>query len=259
MNMSVELASRGRRLVYLDGDLGLANGHLLLGIEPLSDLRELVGRGKTVHYCLEEGPHGLGVMAGASGLAKLADLRPAELRRFTERMADYLDGTEFLFMDSAAGISWQTLLLLHAANYVVLVTTPQLPALTDAYAVAKALFTRDPGRPLGVVVNRVRDRDEGERAFERLSEVTFRFLGERPRLLGVLHEGQEVQQSVNECIPFVVSRPEGRASEDVKGIADTLLAELSTDRSETIDPFAAEPEAFPDRLRGLLSGRKRRW
>ena len=212
VNLSVELASRGKGLVYMDADLGLANGHLLLGIEPLTDLRELVGRGKKVTFCMEDGPCGLGVMAGASGVARLADLQRAELRRMAERMDGHLADTEILILDSAAGVSWQTLLLLHATNYVVLVTTPRLPAITDAYAVAKALFTRDPGRPMGVVLNRVRSPAEGEDAYERLTGVTSLFLGERPRLLGMVHENPRIRNSVDEGAPFVLGDPEGRAA-----------------------------------------------
>ena len=260
VNLAVELASRGRQMVYMDADLGLANGHLLLGIEPLTDLRELVRRGKKVTFCLEEGPCGLGVMAGASGVARLADLQPAELRRMAERMEGYLDETEILVLDSAAGVSWQTLLLLHASNYVVLVTTPRLPAITDAYAVAKALFTRDPGRPLGIVLNRAGDRGEGEQAYERLTNVTWRFLGERPPLLGVIRENPEVGRSVDASAPFVVENPGGEAAREVKAITDVLIAEMGAEVvAEESGVFSTIPNSFPRRLRGLLEQRKRRW
>jgi flagellar biosynthesis protein FlhG len=259
VNLAVELASRGRQLVYMDADLGLANGHLLLGIEPLTDLRELVRRGKRVTFCLEDGPCGLGVMAGASGVARLADLQPAELRRLAERMEGHLDETEILVLDSAAGVSWQTLLLLHASNYVVLVTTPRLPAITDAYAVAKALFTRDPGRPLGIVLNRAGNRGEGEQAYERLTNVTWRFLGERPPLLGVIQEDPEVGRSVDESAPFVLENPEGEAAREVKAVTDALIGELGAEASRESGAFSTIPNSFPRRLRGLLQQRKRRW
>jgi flagellar biosynthesis protein FlhG len=210
-------------------------------------------------FCLEEGPSGLKVMAGASGLPRLADLRPAEFRLMAQRLEHIVAGHDLLLLDSAAGVSWQTLLLLHASRYVVLVTNPLLTALTDAYAVAKALCARNPGRHLGVIVNRIRTEAEGESAFRRLSEVMWRFLGERPRLLGMVHEDPGVAESVNAARPFVLADPEGRPAREVKAIADALLAELDSATLAGRDVFSTRPDTFPHRLQGLLAGRRRRW
>jgi flagellar biosynthesis protein FlhG len=125
--------------------------------------------------------------------------------------------------------------------------------------VAKALFTRDPGRPLGIVLNRAGNRGEGEQAYERLTNVTWRFLGERPPLLGVIQEDPEVGRSVDESAPFVLENPEGEAAREVKAVTDALIGELGAEASRESGAFSTIPNSFPRRLRGLLQQRKRRW
>jgi flagellar biosynthesis protein FlhG len=157
-----------------------------------------------------------------------------------------------LVLDSAAGIAWQTLALLHASDYVVLVTTPETPALTDAYAVAKALLTRNPGRALGIVLNRVGSRRAGWETFERLSSVMWQFLRHRPKLLGLVEEDLGIRGSVEAGVPRVLEDPGGAFARSIKEVADNLLLETDTEESRSVEPYSA-------RLCQVIAHRPRAW
>jgi flagellar biosynthesis protein FlhG len=247
VNLALELVRRGKKVLYLDADFGLANGHLLMGIEPRQDIRGLLSPDPLPENPVEEGPWGLRVIPGASGTTRLASLHPVELCRMADRLEWLREDTDFLVLDSAAGIAWQTLVLLHAASYVVLVTTPETPALTDAYAVAKALLKRSPDRELGIVLNRIADPDQGRDAFARLSGVLERFLGRRPQLLGMLREAPGVRKSVEAGTPFVVRGRRNRSTLEIRSITEELLHALDT------RPLSPQ-DGFSRRLRVYLSG-----
>lgn len=66
-----------------------------------------------------------------------------------------------------------------AAQHVVVVTNPEIAALTDAYALIKCV-ARQPARPrVHLAVNRVVQPGLGQATFERLAEVSRRFAGVR--------------------------------------------------------------------------------
>src|SRR5690606_8251328 len=131
-----------------------------------------------------------------------------------------------LLVDSAAGVSSQTVAFAAASDVVLLATTPDITAMTDAYAFFKVLLRRRPGVNPLLVVNRARDYDEAYSVACRMDQVSRRYLGRAPRWIGYVPDDPLVVRSVNERTPLVLLDPDGEASRALGGIASALLDEL---------------------------------
>src|SRR5690606_34456927 len=95
-----------------------------------------------------------------------------------------------------------------AADELLVVTTPEPTAVTDAYALIKAVYRQRENVPVSLLVNMARDREEARRVFERMNAVCRRFLGLSLSDAGhVLHDPR-VPLSVRRRCPFVLDAPD---------------------------------------------------
>lgn len=222
VNLSVCLASRGVRVVLVDVDMGLANADLLLNLQPRYTLSHVVSGVRTVEEVATEGPSGMRFIAGASGVQGLADLSEFERRTLISRLRKLETSTDIVVLDCGAGIGRNVIGFALAADRVVVITTPQPTALTDAYAMIKALHREAcPGR-LGVFVNMAHSRAEATGAFERLSQVSRRFLNYSVADDGFMLHDTVVESAVRERCPFVVRNPGSNASACIASLADAM-------------------------------------
>ncbi len=81
-----------------------------------------------------------------------------------------------ILIDTGAGISPNVLSFTRCADQVLVVTTPEPTAITDAYAVIKVISRDAPDRPLSLLVNQVRRPGEGRLVYERIAKVARQFL-----------------------------------------------------------------------------------
>lgn len=222
VNLGLAWAQRGRRVVVLDGDLGLANVDVLLGLQPRYTLAHVLSGEKRLDEIVQIGAFGLGVIPGASGLAELADLAPDQRQRLLDELAR-LDGlADVVLVDTAAGIGAGVSQFLLASEEVLLVTTPEPTALTDAYALVKVL-TAAGGRPrIRLVVNLVRSTREGQEAVQRLLSVAHEFLRVTIEPFGTLPYDDCVSQAVRRQVPVLVAYPQSTLAGRVVALSQRL-------------------------------------
>jgi flagellar biosynthesis protein FlhG len=244
-NLGVHLAAAGRRVLLLDADLGLANLHLLLGVHPRRTLADVVEGRARLGDVIETCPHGPALVPGASGVPRLAAANERDVALLADGVGEIEPHYGVLVLDSAAGLSPLAVALALASRRLVLVTNRDLTALTDAYAFLKTVHRADRALPVGVVVNRARDDEEGRRVFQRLADVAHRFL-ERPLdHLGTVPEDDAVPRAGLVRTPLLVHAPDSPAAAALRRIGDAIAAELP-ERS------VVEADAFSVRLRRLL-------
>jgi flagellar biosynthesis protein FlhG len=210
----------------IDADLGVGNAHILQDLHPERTLIDVVqGRVEMAEartHCRD----GLDLLAGGSGVSSVASLAPVELRLLANGLARLDDQYSFQIIDSAAGISDQTLALAAASDIVLVVTTPDVTAMTDAYALLKVLFSKGyDGIPL-VVVNRVTEPGEGERVAARIAQVSERFLRRELRWIGNLPEDRAVVRSVAARQPVSLCEPASEVAHALQQLALSLCDEL---------------------------------
>ena len=250
LNLGLALKKQGFKVTLIDADLGLANLDVLLNLRPQFTLNDVLNGSKTMEEIVLSGPLGLKIVPGASGLFELANLDQAKRQHLLYQLSLLEKEEDYLIIDTSAGLSRNVVSLIGAADDFILVTTPEPTALTDAYGLLKVLASQGLKEEAAVVVNLTERAAQGESTFNRLKKVTTAYLPQvKLHYLGCLRRDVAVARAVENFYPFVLSRPAGPASAEVKRIAWRLSAGVDTRPAET-----GSPVGFFNRLKTLFSG-----
>lgn len=198
VGMGFSLCERGQRVLLFDGDMGLANVDLQMGLIPSFTIQDVIfGHCALDQACMriEGGPD---VLVSASGAAELADLSPARRQLFIEDLFRYAATYDYFLIDTGAGIGRSSTDFLAACPEVLVVLTNEPTSLMDAYALIKTLHVRGDVRGLGVVVNMVDTLDQGERVFARLQAIVRQFLGVSLTLAGIVVYDRRVSDAIRQ-------------------------------------------------------------
>jgi flagellar biosynthesis protein FlhG len=223
VNLAVALAGRGRRVLLFDADLGMANVHIFAGVTPRSTLLDFVEGRCALAQILTAGPGGVQIACGASGVAGLADLSDRVVTALGRELVGVAGDFDHLVIDTGAGISAQVLHFLMLAHEILVVTTPNLAAILDAYGVVKvAREARMAGR-ISVIVNQAADETEAGATFDRLSGCARRFLQYSPSSLGFLSRDAAVEAANQSRQPLVLAQPASPNSRRIAALATSFL------------------------------------
>lgn len=224
-SLATLLAERARTLL-VDADFGVGNAHIMQDVAPALSFIDLVA-GKAQardvrHRCGDR----LDLLAGGSGVSHMANLGGYELHLIACGIEALELEYGYVLTDSAAGISNQTVSFAAASDVVVIVTTPDVTALTDAYAFLKVLYQRRGDVTPLFLVNRAFDEQEAEHVAERIVSVAHKYLGREPRCIGYLPEDRAVVRGVNARRPTVLNEPDCAFAKAVRLVADEVALEL---------------------------------
>jgi len=207
INLATALAQSGRRTMLLDGDLGLANVDVLLGLTPRCTLEHVVRGERRLEEVIVETGAGVRVVPAASGVARMACLSAAEQAGIIRAFGALPEPLDVLIVDTAPGMSAQVLQLCQSAQQVLVVLRDEPASLTDTYAMIKVLSRQYGLRQFRVLANMTRTAGQGDSVFRRLQRVTDRYLtvmlefvGEIPDD-GALQKAVQAQRSVLELFP----------------------------------------------------------
>jgi flagellar biosynthesis protein FlhG len=241
VNLGLALKEQGWTVTVFDADLGLANVDVVLGFTPSYTLAHVARREKTFAEVVCTA-HDLQVVAGGSGIEELAELPEGELTRLVQE-ATHL-ASDFFLIDTGAGIARPVINLALAAQEVVVVTTPEPTALTDAYALIKVLHRRNPEVVLHLVVNRAQSLAEGEQVAANLRRVAAEFLDARLNYLGAIPEDGAVRAAVARQEPLLTFRPEAPAARQLRRIAANLSGETVSVAGDGVRGFLGRLRLF---------------
>jgi flagellar biosynthesis protein FlhG len=225
------LHGRGRTLL-VDADMGVGNAHLMFDVSPPRSFVDVVaGRCDAPAARVGCAP-GLDLIGAGSGVSRMSALSPYELHLIASGLERLDDDYAHVLVDSAAGISEQTVGFAAACDLVVLVTTPDVTAMTDAYAFLKVLYARRRDVPVFVIVNRVPAAPgEGARLArhvgERIAQVSAKFLERAPRFLGGVPEDPAVGRSLTARQPLILAEPGAPAAIALQALCVPLADELA--------------------------------
>ncbi|HOJ59807.1 MAG TPA: P-loop NTPase [bacterium] len=237
-NLALAMAKMKKRVLLLDADLSLANVDVLLGITPRLNLSHLISGGKTLEEIMVEGPEGIRIIPGGSGVEEMTNLDPGEMNRLFDAFAAIDPAPDIFLIDTAAGIHPNVLQFLTAADQTIVVTTPEPTAYTDAYALIKTLHRHDPHKEIGVLVNMAQSNHEAAEVIRLMLHMCRQFLQLSFNNLGFIPRDAEVLKSVRHQKPFLLHSPACPASHAIRNIAATILQiDVKTDRPRGLRQF----------------------
>ncbi len=221
-NLAICMAALDKRVLLLDADFSLANLDVVMDIRHKYDISHVLSGHKQMDDVIQPGPRGVQVICGASGLDKLADLSEGEQRHLLHHLSKLQQETDTIVVDTAAGISRSVVNFCLAADHVLVVTTPEATALTDAYGMIKVLARKRYPGPISIVVNMARDIAEGKRTYQRIADVARKFLERDLYFAAVLPKDERLCTAVRSRKPVVLAYPNAQISSSLAKLAERL-------------------------------------
>ena len=246
-NLAIALRKLGKEVMILDADLGLSNIDVLLDLAPKFNIQHVINGEKSLKEVVIEGPHGIRILPASSGVQELTELNEFQRLRLIDEFESYDGDLDYLLIDTGAGISSNVAFFCIASQEIIIVTSPEPTALTDAYALIKVLFSNYQEKDFKVLVNSARDSSDALEVFRRLSLAAEKFLNISLDYLGYVPLDESVRNSVRKQKAFIDLYPGCDASIRVTEIASKL-------NNEGIGKVKGTLQLF---IGNLLAGRKR--
>lgn len=222
VNLALALAEYGRRIVILDGDLGLANVDVAFGLTARYTIEHLLSGEKTIEEILLMGPRGVGIIPGGSGVQELANLDRDKMTNVLSNLGRLEKMADILIIDTGAGLGNTVTNFLRAADDIIMITTPEPTAITDAYGLLKTLRNVAGEVPIHVIVNRVRTDADAKATFKRLETAVRKFLHGSLNLMGWIYDDPLVGRAVMQQEPLGISFPDSSAYRCIQWIAGVV-------------------------------------
>ncbi len=215
------LARMGKKVLLFDGDLGLANVDVQLGLMPKRDLNDVI-RGRLsldkVVQTFEDGE--FDIIAGRSGQASLSALPTQRLAMLRDQLLDLSTQYDVVIADLGAGVDRTVRMFSSAATRTVLITTDEPTSLTDAYAFIKLGNAAGLSKNVSIVVNMASSITEGDRTYKTLLKACENFLRLKPPMSGMVRSDPKVKDSIRHQTPILIRSPNSEAAEDAEKIAE---------------------------------------
>jgi flagellar biosynthesis protein FlhG len=237
------LAQCGKRVLLVDGDLGLANIDVLLGMKPRLTLQHVIRGERSIEEVLAEGPGGISILAAGSGLQQMATLGETQLEELVAAFQVLDSRMDYVVFDTPAGISFTVTAFLEPSDRVVLVTVSEPTAVTDAYALIKVLWRRGRRDGIGVLVN-LASETEGRSIHRGLSWVSEQFLDQQLEFVGHVPRDPLVAEAVRRQRPIALAYPDSPFVSALRAIALKWLNNQTPPASGGLETFAREAAAL---------------
>lgn len=241
-NLALALAGRGKEVMLMDADLGLANVDVLLGLHPLYNLSHVLSGERNINDIVLTGPGGLRIVPAASGIRAMADLSPAQHAGIIQVFSDLTINPDVLLIDTAAGLSDGVTAFTKAAHEVIVVLCDEPASITDAYAMIKVM-SRDHGiTRFRVLANMTRTPQQGMDLYNKMVKVTNRFLDVTLDYMGCVPYDEYLLKSVQKQRAVVDAYPRSKAAIAFKNVAQKV------DKWPVPDIATGNMEFFVERL-----------
>jgi len=227
VNLAVQLRKLGKKVIIFDADMGLANVEVMFGAIPKYNLSDMIYHGKKLKEIITEGPMEIGFISGGNGITGMNNLTKNQLSRLVNNLNE-LDGlTDFILIDTGAGIANNVMEFVSASPEVLLVLTPEPSSLTDSYSLIKALYG-NPGfarhsTNIEVVVNRTVSMDDGQIVYDKLSSVISKFLQGEVHFFGTIPQDGLLEKSVRAQKIVSMTAPNARSARAFERLAQSLI------------------------------------
>ena len=177
INMAIAAQKSGAKVLIVDGDLGMSNVDVMMGIEPNGTLKDVLDGHCLIASIINQTPSGVDVISSGTGLSQLANMTPLVRSFLMHELSRLPDTYDYVFVDTGAGISESVLALNSASDLMVVVTTPEPHAITDAYAIIKVIGEEYDRHACALIVNQAASMNEGARVATKIAEVAMKFCG----------------------------------------------------------------------------------
>lgn len=227
ITLSHALVKEGKKVLLFDGDLGLANIDVQLGLMTRRDIADVIEGSLRMENAVQKHEEtGIDVLAGRSGHGALSTLPLPRLAEAVDELRHLTEKYDAVIVDLGAGIDRTVRYITAAADAAIVVTTDEPTALTDAYALVKLSHAAGHAQNLHIVVNMSGSEKEGTATHATLSKACKNFLKFSPPLLGIVRQDKRVRDAIRAQSPFLSRSPTSDTAGDVLALAKTVAKDI---------------------------------
>lgn len=242
-NIAIELAKRGKKVIIIDADFGLANIEILLGVVSKKSFLDLINNDLDIKDIMTDVDENIKLISGGSGILELANVNDDKLEKVTDSISKLKDMADYIIIDTGAGISNVVTAFAHISQEVIIVTTCEPTSVADAYALIKMLVKKNENIVINIVVNRADTNTEADNIFKNINAVSSKFINKDLNYLGYIYNDTAVSKSVKSQKAFVELQPLSKASKCIYSICDKMI-----DKQKSGDSFLK----FIDKFKSLF-------
>lgn len=224
-NLALTLQKLGKRTVVLDADFGFANIDVILNVSSKYSFVDLLKDKLDITDVLAEGPEGIKFVSGVCDVFKLSEVETESVNHLIESFNKLSEIADILIIDTGAGLQESALRFMRISNDILIVTTPEPTAITDAYALIKSLVAEDliGSQQLHFMVNMAENQKEAEDVHLRLGTAVNKFLNLDIKMLGYTPYDRNIIQAVKARQPVTLFAPKSKVSQAIQRIGESLI------------------------------------
>ena len=234
-NLALALTALNKKVCVFDADASLANINILLGLQPKYTLQHLLNGEKTLKDIIIDGPRGLKIVPGATGVAEYTHLTAEQKDVLLLALDQLQQEFDYLIIDTAAGISNDVLDFVKAAQFSIVIITPEPTSLTDSFSLLKVLKRANYSRRSYILVNMAMNYDNSQLIYKRFEKAVKKYIDVAIAYLGYIQVDETMISSVSLQCPAVLLNPESKASVCFKQLAQELEEKME---GQAIDSFS---------------------
>ncbi len=219
VNLAIALSRLGKKVVLFDADLQLANIDVMIGTNSEFNLQHVVSGEMTLREVMVQGPGGINIVTGGSGVTQLMHAGPKKLATFFSQIDALAEEFDILIYDTAAGLDNRVFAFLLRSDETLVVTTPEATSITDAYALIKVLSKRSPDAIMRVLINRVTNEHEARGVFEVLKTTAQNYLDVDLLYGGFVRQDSAFIEAMKKRQAVMIAYPSCKASGDIENVA----------------------------------------
>ena len=223
ITLAQALVQQGQRVLLFDGDFGLANVDLQLGLTPKHDLGDVMDEKMTLRQVVQRHTEtGIDIIAGRSGSGALANMPLPRVNDIRDQLTILAGDYDRVIIDIGAGVDRLNLHLAALAKTLLIVVTDEQTSWMDGYAFIKKTWQTSPKADVRVVVNMSSSVAEGEKSYQPIKLTAERSLGRAPQLAGIIRRDVKVSAAIKSQTSLLTRYPNTDAAHDVLALAKTL-------------------------------------
>jgi flagellar biosynthesis protein FlhG len=249
VNLSIALSHLNKKVLLLDGDLGLSNIDVLLNIHVDKTLNHVIYHNASLSEIMVDGPGGIKVIPSSSGAKELANLSTLEYTGLIRAFDELETNFDYLIIDTASGISNDIIMFSKAANEVLIIVCDEPTSITDAYALIKVLNKEQKEIRFHILPNMVETYTDGHALFNKLNKSTERFLNVSLNLCGIILYDELFKKSVKKQKALIEEYPNSGSANSLKRIANMINKWIVTENTRDIHFFCGKMLAYHQNIK----------
>ena len=196
IHLAIITARLGYKTLLIDGDMGLANVDIVLGIHPKYNIADVIEKDLSIEDIIVKNQLGIDILPSGSGIQELTSISYVNKLQLLDKIEELETSYDYIFIDTAAGISDNVVFFNGCSDTCIIVVTGEPHSIADAYSSIKVISSKFNKKNFYVIVNMVDSESEGDMVFSRLNSVSEKFLGFSLVHLGSVPRDPQLQQAI---------------------------------------------------------------